>query len=215
LLDTSVGIPSMAKAEALQPNEPCFQPQGADPGKRRFLIGATAALGAVGAAAVATPFVASFFPSERAKAAGAPVEIDIGRLEPGQKIDVEWRGKVVWVMKRTPEMLSSLAVLKDKLADPQSRNLGQQPKYAQNDTRSRKPEIFVVVGICTHLGCSPSVKKDLTAEAGGFYCPCHGSKFDYAGRVFRGVPAPTNLEVPPHFFVSDSRILIGEDGKAA
>jgi len=205
----------MAKADTLRDYEPSFQPLGADPAKRRFLIGVTSAVGAVAAAAVVAPLVSSMFPSERAKAAGAPVEVDIGRLEPGQKIDVEWRGKVVWIVKRTPEMLAGLKTVVDKLADPNSGNSAQQPKYAQNDVRSIKPEIFVVVGICTHLGCSPTMKRDMTPEVGGFYCPCHGSKFDYAGRVFKGVPAPTNLVVPPYHFLAETKIRIGEDGKAA
>ena len=205
----------MAKADTLQEYPLSFQPQSTDPAKRRFLIGATAAVGAVGAVAVVAPFVASMFPSERARAAGAPVEVDISRLEPGMKIDVEWRGKVVWVMNRSKEMLESLPKFVPLLADPHSKNAGQQPANCANDTRSLKPAIFVVVGICTHLGCSPSLKKDLSPEGGGFYCPCHGSKFDYAGRVFKGVPAPTNLVVPPYYFVNDNRILIGESGKTA
>lgn len=204
----------MAKADTLPHYELSFSTKNVDPAKRRFLIGATAAVGAVGAAGTAVPFVYSMFPSERAKAAGAPVEVDIGKLEPGQKLTIEWRGKVVWVVRRTPEMLAGLARVKDKLADPTSNNTDQQPKYARNEGRSRKPEVFVVVGICTHLGCSPTEQKDLTPEVGGFYCPCHGSKFDYAGRVFKGVPAPTNLVVPPYTFVTDSRIVVGEDGKA-
>jgi len=184
--------------------------------KRRFLIGATTVVGGIGAAAAAVPFVISFWPSERAKAAGAPVEQDIAKLEPGQQIKVEWRGKVVWIINRTPAMLATLPKLDDKVADPKS-DVDHQPAYAQNENRSRKPEIFVAVGICTHLGCSPTFRPevapaDLGADwLGGFFCPCHQSKFDLAGRVYKGVPAPTNLIIPPYRFVSDTRIAIGED----
>ena len=187
-----------------------------DNGKRRFLIGATTAVGAVGTVAAAVPFGMSLWPSERAKAAGAPVEADISKLEPGQKINVEWRGKVVWIINRTPAMLASLPKLDDKVADPTS-SVDHQPPYAKNEDRSRKPEIFVAVGICTHLGCSPTFRPevapaDLGPEwLGGFFCPCHQSKFDLAGRVFKGVPAPTNLVIPPYKFLSDTNILIGED----
>jgi len=185
-------------------------------GKRRFLIGATSAVGGIGVAAAATPFVMSFFPSERAKAAGAPVEIDISKLESGQKIDVEWRGKVVWIINRTPQMLESLPKLDARLADPTS-EVKQQPDYCKNPTRSIKPAIWIAVGICTHLGCSPTFRPevapaDLGADwLGGFFCPCHQSKFDLAGRVYAGVPAPTNLVVPPHRYASDTKIVIGED----
>lgn len=194
--------------------------QEVDQGKRRFLIAATAAMGGVAGAAVAVPFIGSMLPSERAKAAGAPVEVDISKIEPGAMITVEWRGKPVWIINRTKEMLDSLPKLSDKLSDP---DLGvpQQPEYAKNATRSRKPELMVLVGICTHLGCSPTSKLKAAEEGmgsdwlGGFFCPCHGSKFDLAGRVFKGSPAPINLEVPPHFYISDARLLIGEDGKGA
>jgi ubiquinol-cytochrome c reductase iron-sulfur subunit len=187
-----------------------------DKGKRRFLIGATTVVGAAGTVAAAVPFAMSLWPSERAKAAGAPVEQDISKLEPGQKINVEWRGKVVWIINRTPAMLATLPKLDDKVADPTS-SVDHQPPYAKNEDRSRKPEIFVAVGICTHLGCSPTYRPevapaDLGPEwLGGFFCPCHQSKFDLAGRVFKGVPAPTNLIIPPYKFLSDTRILIGED----
>lgn len=187
-----------------------------DKGKRRFLIGATMAVGAVGTVAAAVPFGMSMWPSERAKAAGAPVEADISKLEPGQKINVEWRGKVVWIINRTPAMLATLPKLDDKVADPTS-SVDHQPPYAKNEDRSRKPEIFVAVGICTHLGCSPTFRPevapaDLGPEwLGGFFCPCHQSKFDLAGRVFKGVPAPTNLVIPPYKFLSDTKIIIGED----
>ncbi len=185
-------------------------------GKRRFLIGATSTVGGIGVAAAATPFVMSFFPSERAKAAGAPVEIDISKLEPGQKIDVEWRGKVVWIINRTPQMLESLPKLDARLADPKS-EVKQQPDYCQNPTRSIKPAVWVAVGICTHLGCSPTYRPEVAPAdlgpdwLGGFFCPCHQSKFDLAGRVFAGVPAPTNLVVPPHKYATDTKIVIGED----
>lgn len=188
--------------------------------KRRFLLGATTAMGAVGAVAAAVPFVISLWPSERAKAAGAPVEIDISKLEPGQKINVEWRGKVVWVIHRTKEMLANIPKLDSRVADPKS-EVDHQPKYAKNEDRSIKPEIFVAIGICTHLGCSPTFRPeiapaDLGADwLGGFFCPCHQSKFDLAGRVFKGVPAPTNLVIPPYQFLSDTRIRIGEDAKGA
>jgi ubiquinol-cytochrome c reductase iron-sulfur subunit len=184
--------------------------------KRRFLIGATTVVGGIGAAAAAVPFVISFWPSERAKAAGAPVEQDIAKLEPGQQIKVEWRGKVVWIINRTPAMLATLPKLDDKVADPKS-DVDHQPAYAKNENRSRKPEIFVAVGICTHLGCSPTFRPevapaDLGADwLGGFFCPCHQSKFDLAGRVYKGVPAPTNLIIPPYRFATDTRIVIGED----
>jgi ubiquinol-cytochrome c reductase iron-sulfur subunit len=177
-------------------------------------------VGGVGVAAAATPFVMSFFPSERAKAAGAPVEVDISKLEPGQKIDVEWRGKVVWIINRTQPMLDSLAKLDPKLADPKS-NDSQQPDYAKNEHRSLKTNLFVAIGICTHLGCSPTFRPDVAPAdlgpdwLGGFFCPCHQSKFDLAGRVYSGVPAPRNLPVPPYKFLNDAKIVIGDDGKSA
>jgi ubiquinol-cytochrome c reductase iron-sulfur subunit len=190
-----------------------------DGGKRRFLIGATSLVGGVGVVTTATPFVMSLFPSERAKAAGAPVDVDIGKLEAGQKIDVEWRGKVVWVINRTPAMLESLPKLDAKVADPNS-NVSQQPANCKNEHRSIKDNVLVMIGICTHLGCSPTYRPevgpaDLGADwLGGFFCPCHQSKFDLAGRVYKGVPAPTNLPVPPHRYLSDSRVRIGEETKA-
>ncbi|MDH5472578.1 MAG: ubiquinol-cytochrome c reductase iron-sulfur subunit [Gammaproteobacteria bacterium] len=194
--------------------------EGVDKDKRRFLTASTAVVGAVGAGFVAVPFVASWSPSERAKTAGAPVEVDISKLQDGQKVTVEWRGKPVWIVKRTPKALEDLKALDDSLRDPASENV-QQPEYAQNSSRSIKPEILVLVGICTHLGCSPTYRPELAAAdlgadwKGGFFCPCHGSKFDLAGRVYSGVPAPLNLEVPPHFYKSDRVILIGKDGGAA
>ena len=191
-----------------------------DCGRRRLII-ATAAVGGAGAVVALVPFVSSLLPSERAKAAGAPVEVDIGKLESGQMMTVEWRGKPVWIINRTKEMLATLPKLNDQVADPNS-DKDMQPAYAKNENRSIKPEYMVVVGICTHLGCSPSSKFKTGAEEGmpgdwlgGFLCPCHGSTFDFAGRVFKAKPAPTNLEVPPHVYLSDTRILIGEDKKGA
>ncbi len=194
---------------------------GVDIGRRRFLTGATTVVGAVGAAFAAVPFVASFQPSERAKAIGAPVEEDISKLEPGQMTTVKWRGKPVWVVRRTQEQLASLATDEAQLRDPNSEVRSQQPPYAENEYRSIKPEYLVLVGLCTHLGCSPTYRPDVAPEdlgpkwKGGFFCPCHGSRFDLAGRVYAGVPAPTNLEVPPYKFLSDSRIIIGVNQGAA
>jgi ubiquinol-cytochrome c reductase iron-sulfur subunit len=191
-----------------------------DRSKRRFLVAATSAVGGVAAVAVATPFVMSMLPSQRAKAAGAPVEVDIGKIEPGAMIAVEWRGKPVWIVNRTKEMLDMLGKHDDQLTDPKS-DMPQQPEYAKNPTRSIKPQYSVLVGICTHLGCSPTYRKEVGAAdlgadwPGGFFCPCHGSRFDLAGRVYKGVPAPTNLEVPPHKYLSDTQLLIGEDSKGA
>jgi len=188
--------------------------------RRRFLVTATAVVGGIGAVAAATPFVMSFWPSERAKAAGAPVEIDIGKLEPGQKVNAEWRGKVTWVINRTPEMLAMLPKLDGRVADPKS-EVDHQPAYCKNENRSIKPEIFVAVGICTHLGCSPTFRPDIAPAdlgpewLGGFFCPCHQSKFDLAARVYKGVPAPTNLTIPPYKYLSDTRILVGADAKSA
>ncbi|HEX4986889.1 MAG TPA: ubiquinol-cytochrome c reductase iron-sulfur subunit [Burkholderiales bacterium] len=190
-------------------------------GKRRFLIAASSVMGGVAGAAVAVPFVMSMTPSARARAAGAPVEVDISKVEPGMMITVEWRGKPVWIVHRTPEMLASLPKMDGEVADPKSK-VKQQPDYAKNENRSIKPEYLVLVGICTHLGCSPS-QKLAAGDAdgmgsnwpGGFFCPCHGSKFDLAGRVFKGVPAPINLEVPPYAYLSDTRLIIGADSKGA
>ena len=187
---------------------------------RRNLIVGTAAVGGAATVGIAVPFVWSFWPSERAKAAGAPVEADISRLAPGELQIVEWRGKPVWIMRRTKEMLEAIKKADDKVSDPKS-EVPLQPEYAKNEYRSIKPEYLVLVGICSHLGCSPQSK---TVEAkgemgedwgGGFLCPCHGSKFDLAGRVFRGAPAPVNLDVPPHKYLSDGTILIGDDTKGA
>ncbi len=196
--------------------------QAVDSSKRTWIIASTCA-GAVGAAAVAVPFVSTFQPSERAKAAGAAVEVDLADIKPGEKKTVEWRGKPVWVVRRTAEQLAVLTGLNGELADPDSQRKPSEltPEYARNEGRSIKPEFFVAVGICTHLGCSPSDKFQTGAQAslpddwkGGFLCPCHGSTFDMAGRVFKNKPAPDNLEIPPHMYLSDSKLLIGEDKQA-
>jgi ubiquinol-cytochrome c reductase iron-sulfur subunit len=189
---------------------------------RRTWIAITCGAGAVGGAAVAVPFVSTFAPSERARAAGAPVRVDIGALQPGEKMTVEWRGKPVWIVRRTPEQLAALAKLEPLLADPKSeRKALPMPSYAKNTGRSIKEEFFVGVGICPHLGCSPSDKFQKGAQPslpddwmGGFFCPCHGSTFDMAGRVYKNKPSPDNLEVPPHMYLSETTLLIGED-KAA
>jgi ubiquinol-cytochrome c reductase iron-sulfur subunit len=183
---------------------------------RRNLVVATSVVGGAAAAGAAVPFVASTLPSERARAAGAPVEVDLSRIGPGEMQVIEWRGKPVWVIRRTKEMLDSLKGAEARLQDPASKS-SEQPKYAENEHRAQKPDVMVMEGVCTHLGCSPQLKPtDAKAEmgadwVGGFYCPCHGSKFDYAGRVFRGAPAPTNLKVPPYTFVSENVLIIGED----
>jgi len=185
--------------------------------ERRSLLIATTAVGGVAVVATAVPFVASLAPSERAKAIGAPVIADISKLAPGEKMVVKWRGKPVWIMRRTPEMLAGVKTVEEKLSDPNSEK-SDQPAYTKNQARAIKEEFLVAIGICTHLGCSPSDKlKPGSAEgmladwAGGFLCPCHGSQFDLAGRVFKNQPAPTNLEIPPHRYLSDTTILIGED----
>jgi len=188
--------------------------------RRRVLIAATSVVGAVGIGYVAVPFIASMNPSARARAAGAPVEADISKLEPGAMLRVKWRGKPVWVVHRTQEMLAALPELNQLLADPDS-EASLQPESCRNAARSIKPEYLVAVGICTHLGCSPTYRPefapdDLGSEwKGGFFCPCHGSRFDLAGRVYAGVPAPINLEIPKHTYISDTVILVGEDGGAA
>ena len=185
---------------------------------RRNLVVATSVVGGAATVGAAIPFVASMTPSERARAAGAPVEVDISRLAPGELGVYEWRGKPVWVIRRTPAMIESLKAVVPNLTDPQSK-ASLQPQYAENEYRSAKPEFMVMEGVCTHLGCSPQLKgADAKAEMGadwpgGFYCPCHGSKFDYAGRVFKGAPAPTNLVVPPYSFTSEVALLIGQDEK--
>lgn len=189
-------------------------------GERRAALIATCVVGGAGAVAAAVPFVASFAPSERAKAAGAPVEVDLSAIAPGEMKTVEWRGKPVWILHRTPEMIESVKRVDDKLADPNSeRTAYPTPPYARNQLRSIKPQYFIAVGICTHLGCSPVGPKAPNTDAAlgadaGFLCPCHGSTFDLAGRVFKNKPAPDNLEVPPHKFLSDAVVLIGDDSKA-
>jgi ubiquinol-cytochrome c reductase iron-sulfur subunit len=193
--------------------------EGVNNGRRRFLTATTAVVGAAGAGAAGYAFLATWKPSARAQGAGAPVEVDISKLdlEPGARMIVQWRGKPVWIFKRTGEQLSALATLDGRLADPKSENVDQTPAFAKNETRAIKPEIGVLVGICTHLGCSPLFKPELQPEnfdsewKGGFYCPCHNSRFDLAGRVYSGVPAPSNLEVPPYHFdkVNADRIVVG------
>lgn len=195
--------------------------QQVDRRKRRFLIAATTAVGGVAGVAVLTPFVMSMLPSQRAKAAGAPVEVDISKIEPGMLLAVEWQGKPVWVVNRTKEMLAMLPKNDPNLQDPKSEE-PQQPDYCKNETRSIKPEFLVVVGICTHLGCSPTFRKEVGAAdlggaswLGGWFCPCHGSKYDLAARIYKGMPAPLNMVVPPYKYLSDTRILVGEDTKGA
>ncbi len=191
-----------------------------NPDRRRMLTRSAQVLGGIGAAFVAVPFLKSWSPSERAKAAGAPVEADISKLESGQRMTVEWRGKPVWLVNRTERMLEALPTLNDQLLDPDSEDL-QQPEYAANIHRSREPALLVMVGICTHLGCSPTYRPEVAPAdlgpdwKGGFYCPCHGSKFDIAGRVYSGVPAPKNMEIPPYKYLSETRILVGDDSEAA
>jgi ubiquinol-cytochrome c reductase iron-sulfur subunit len=196
-------------------NDPNHQPVNA--GRRRFLTATTAVVGAVGAGFVAVPFIKSWNPSARAKLAGAPVSADISALGEGQRLILEWRGQPIWVVRRSQAVLQALPMLNDQLRDPQSENPEQQPEYAANPVRSIKPEVSVLVGLCTHLGCSPEMKAEIRPEPfdanwkGGYFCPCHKSKFDMAGRVYEGVPAPTNLVVPPHHYESDTTIVIGVD----
>jgi ubiquinol-cytochrome c reductase iron-sulfur subunit len=193
-----------------------YNTEDVDHRRRWLIIGATSAVGVVGAGFAAVPFITSMLPSAKAQAAGAPVEADISKLEPGQKINVEWRGKPVWIVRRMEETINELKNAREGLRDPDSKQ-SVQPEYAKNSLRSIKPEYLILVGICTHLGCSPTyVRKDDVHELGadwkgGFFCPCHGSRFDLAGRVVPGVPAPTNLVVPPHKYLSATRILIGVD----
>lgn len=212
----------MSSSDAIDGDQPlCGSPADEPPdlARRRLLaIASAAAVSAVAAGSV--PFIASLQPSARARAAGGPVDVDIGRLAPGEMMTVKWRGKPVWILRRTDEMLSHLAGIDDQLVDPQSK-VPQQPDYAANPQRSVRPEYLVLVGICTHLGCSPSAKLEGgTADGmdaawpGGFFCPCHGSKFDLAGRVFKAMPAPTNLEVPPHKYLGEAMLRIGEDDVA-
>ena len=198
-------VPSSATEQASQ----------VDVEKRKFLI-ATSAVGALGCAAVAVPFIKSMTPSERAKAAGAPVEVDISKIAPGTMITAEWRGKPVWIINRTDEMTAELAHHNDQLSDPSCEVTSQQPSYCKNENRASKPNLAVIVGICTHLGCSPTAKLQANGDmganwTGGFFCPCHGSKFDLAGRVFKGSPAPINLVVPPYKYLTENTLLIGVD----
>ncbi len=194
--------------------------EGVDLKKRRFLTAATSVVGAVGVGFALVPFIASMQPSAKARAAGAPAEADISKLEPGQMLRVKWRGQPVWVVHRTEQNLKDMETLTGELLDPNS-EAPQQPSYCKNPHRSRKPQYLVAIGICTHLGCSPSFRPEVApadlgpAWKGGFFCPCHGSTFDLAGRVFKGVPAPSNLVIPPYRFLSDTLILIGDDGGAA
>ena len=197
------------------PSSVTEQASQVDAEKRKFLI-ATSAVGALGCAAVAVPFIKSMTPSERAKAAGAPVEVDISKIAPGTMITAEWRGKPVWIINRTDEMTAELAHHNDQLSDPSCEVTSQQPSYCKNENRAIKPNLAVIVGICTHLGCSPTAKLQANGDmganwTGGFFCPCHGSKFDLAGRVFKGSPAPINLVVPPYKYLTENTLLIGVD----
>lgn len=209
-----------AEGNAATSGDSSFVEKVDDPKRRRMLVLSAAGVGGLGTVALAAPLVFSMSPSARAKAAGAPVEADISKLTPGQLLTVEWRGKPVWVVKRTEETLGRLEEDTSMLADPDSA-VEMQPAYAQNSARSIKPEVLVVVGICTHLGCSPSYRPELAAAdlgedwGGGFFCPCHGSKFDMSGRVYAGVPAPYNLEIPPYRYAEDTLIVVGEDSGVA
>ncbi len=193
---------------------------GVNQSRRRLLVAATTAVGAVGVGFVAVPFISSMNPSARARAAGAPVEADISKLEPGALLRVKWRGKPIWIVSRTSAMLAALPTLDPNLVDPNSA-VAQQPDYCKNPTRSLKPEYWIAIGICTHLGCSPTFRPEFGPDdlgkdwKGGFFCPCHGSRFDLAGRVFKGVPAPTNLVVPIHMYLNDTTVLVGQDQGAA
>ena len=190
-----------------------------DQGRRRFLTTAATVVGGVGAVAAAVPFVSNMNPSAKTKAIGAPVEVDISKLEPGDRMIKKWQGKPVWILRRTGEMLKDISSLNDKVSDPASDD-SAQPDYAKNEFRAREDEFLVVIGICTHLGCSPSFVMKGEGDSiaadwkGGFFCPCHGSRFDLAGRVFKGVPAPRNLVIPPYKFISPTRLLIGDDSEA-
>ncbi len=194
--------------------------EAVDTGKRRFLTVATAAVGGIGTAYLLVPFLSAWNPSAKARAAGAPVEADISKLEPGQMLTVEWRGKPIWIVRRTEQNIKDLPTLRDQLLDPDS-EMPQQPEYCKNEFRSRKPEYLVAVGICTHLGCSPTYRPEIAPAdlgpdwKGGYFCPCHGSRFDLAARVYAGLPAPKNMEIPPYYYLSDTRILVGEDGEVA
>ncbi len=191
-----------------------------DKGRRRFLTAAATVVGGAGAAAGAVPFIATMTPSEKTKAIGAPIEVDISKLKPGERMIEKWQGKPIWILRRTQEMLDDIASQDEAVNDPAS-EASSQPEYARNEYRAREDEYLVVIGICTHLGCSPNfVLKDADNSPvvdwkGGFFCPCHGSRFDLAGRVFKGVPAPTNLVIPPYKFISPNHLVIGDDSEAA
>ena len=194
---------------------------GVNKGRRRLLVGATSAVGAVGAVGAAVPFVASWNPSAKAKAAGAPVKVDLSKLEPGQQMIVEWRGKPVWIVRRDEAALENLAKISDRMADPLS-EVPQQPEYIPHTpVRSLRPDVAIMVGICTHLGCSPTYRPEIAPDdlgadwVGGFYCPCHGSRFDLSGRVYSGVPAPTNLVIPPHNYIDENVVVVGVDQEKA
>lgn len=193
---------------------------GVNAGRRRFLVAATSVVGAAGAVGAAVPFVGSWFPSAKAKAAGAPVKVNIGKIEPGQQMVAEWRGQPVFIVRRTEEALANLEKLTDAVADPKS-EASDQPTYVDPSVRSIKPEVLIVVGLCTHLGCAPSFRPEVAAPdlgadwLGGYFCPCHGSKYDMAGRVYKGQPAPLNLPVPPHSYETDSLVVIGVDQENA
>lgn len=215
--NNQVGASSSSNVDA---TETSFTDKVEDPKRRRLLVGGASAVGGAGALALVLPMLGSMSPSARAKAAGAPVEVDISKLTPGQMITVEWRGKPVWVVSRTEETLKQLETRVDRLSDPDS-EVEMQPVYAQNSARAIRPETLVIVGICTHLGCSPTYRPEIAPADlgndwdGGFFCPCHGSRFDMSGRVYAGVPAPTNLEVPPYRYVDDNIIIVGEDSEVA
>ena len=193
---------------------------GENAGRRRFLVAATSVVGAAGAVGAAVPFVGSWFPSAKAKAAGAPVRVNISKIEPGQQMVAEWRGQPVFIVRRTDEALANLDKLTDTVADPRS-EASVQPAYVDPQVRSIKPEVLIVVGLCTHLGCAPSFRPEVAAAdlgadwLGGYFCPCHGSKYDMAGRVYKGQPAPLNLPVPPHTYETDSVVIIGVDQESA
>jgi ubiquinol-cytochrome c reductase iron-sulfur subunit len=194
--------------------------EGVDESKRQFLTSALTVVGAIGTGYLAVPFLAQMQPSVKTMAASAPVEVDLSKMEPGQLLRVAWRGKPVWILNRTPAVLETIKSLKSQLSDPDS-NESLQPTNTKNELRSIKPEIFVALGLCTHLGCSPTFRPELAPHdlgsdwKGGFFCPCHGSKFDLAGRVYSGVPAPTNLEIPPHQYKTDTLLVIGDTGNGA
>lgn len=204
----------VAKITDLNQDVDIKKDQPIDEGRRRFLLATTGVLGAVAAVCALTPFVSSWLPGAKAQASGAPVQVDLSRMEPGEQVIVQWRGKPVWIIRRTKEMLQHITMNESLLRDPQSL-VEQQPEYAKNKFRSINPEYLVLIGICTHLGCSPKYKPtpgEVNSDwPGGFFCPCHGSTFDLSGRVFKGVPAPINLEVPPYHFINEHTLVIGEN----